>query len=105
MAREFPTDASLVDQLRIIMIPQQTEELGYTEYVAGSPVTPRVLSTQQVSSVFPTMIVPQEAGAFTPVQMEVRPASSERGPMPARICLLGQDLQTQQVFSLPEDFS
>lgn len=87
------------------MIPQQTEELGYTEYVAGSPVAPRVLSTEQVNSVFPTMIVPQEAGAFTPVQMEVRTASSERGKMPARISLLGQDRQTHLVFALPEDFS
>ena len=87
------------------MIPQQTEELGYTEYVAGSPVTPRVLSTEQVNDVFPAMTVPQEAGAFTPVQMEVRTMSSERGKMPARICLLDQDHQTHRVFALPEDFS
>jgi anaphase-promoting complex subunit 4 len=34
--------------------------------------------------------------------MEVKEASSERGMIPPRVCLLGKDLQSYKIFSLPE---
>ncbi|KAH8653357.1 anaphase-promoting complex, cyclosome, subunit 4-domain-containing protein [Xylariales sp. PMI_506] len=89
------------EELRIIRVPYQSAELGYQEYVSGSPTYPHVLSTEQVISVFPNMIVPSEGG-FMPVQMEVNEARSDRGDIPARVCLLGSDLQTYKVFALPK---
>lgn len=63
-----------------------------------------MLTNDDVTRLLPTMIVPCEPG-FVPVQMEVKKASSERGKIPARICLLGNDLHTYKVFALPEDLS
>ncbi|KAI0127922.1 anaphase-promoting complex component Cut20/Apc4 [Xylariales sp. AK1849] len=93
----------LKDQLRIIRIPHQSAEIGYQDYTPGGSVSPHVLSTEQVTSVFPNLIVPIE-GNFTPVHMEVKEASSERGNIPARICLLGNDLKTYRVYALPKEF-
>lgn len=67
-------------------------------------MTPHTLSNEQISSVFPNMTVPCEPG-FVPAQMEVKGASSERGKIPPRVCLLGSDSQTYKVFALPEDSS
>jgi anaphase-promoting complex subunit 4 len=60
-----------------------------------------VLSAEESTSVFPSMVIPRE-GDFAPVQMEIQEASSERGHIPARVCLLGRDGQTYRVFALPE---
>lgn len=89
--------------MRIIRIPHQSAELGYTDYVAGQSTVPHVLSTEQVTSVFPNMTVPAD-GEFVPVQMEIRGASKQRGHLPARVCLLGEDMQHYRVLSLPEKF-
>ncbi|KAI5859345.1 anaphase-promoting complex, cyclosome, subunit 4-domain-containing protein [Durotheca rogersii] len=98
-------------QLRLIRVPHKSEDLGYRAYSRGNEpvdasaerVTPvHVLSDEQVASAFANAVVPPEPG-FTPAQMEVREASSERGKLPARICLLGADARTYRVFALPED--
>ncbi|KAI0883552.1 anaphase-promoting complex, cyclosome, subunit 4-domain-containing protein [Annulohypoxylon maeteangense] len=86
---------------RIISIPHKSDELGYQPYSPGDVVTPHVLSNDQVTSVFTNMEVPCEP-SFTPAFMEVKAASSERGSIPPRVCLLGSDLQTYKVFALPE---
>ena len=65
-------------------------------------MTPQVLSNADVTSVILNMVVPAEPG-FVPVQMEVQEASSERGYIPPRVCLLGNDEQTYKVFALPDD--
>ncbi|KAK6822583.1 anaphase-promoting complex component Cut20/Apc4 [Apiospora arundinis] len=91
------------NEMRIIRIPHQSAELGYTDYVAGQSTVPHVLSTEQVTSVFPNMTVPAD-GEFVPVQMEIRGASKQRGHLPARVCLLGEDMQHYRVLSLPEKF-
>ncbi|KAI1458241.1 anaphase-promoting complex, cyclosome, subunit 4-domain-containing protein [Annulohypoxylon moriforme] len=87
---------------RIVRIPHKSDELGYQPYNSGDSVTPHVLSNDQVASVFMNLTVPCEPG-FTPALMEVREASSERGSIPPRVCLLGNDLQTYKVFALPEN--
>lgn len=61
-----------------------------------------MLSNDQVTNVFLNMILPCEPN-FLPAQMEVKGASSARGKIPPRVCLLGSDLQTYRVFALPED--
>ncbi|KAK7938105.1 anaphase-promoting complex component Cut20/Apc4 [Apiospora aurea] len=94
---------SVNDEMRIIRIPHQSADLGYGDYVAGQPTVPHVLSTEQVTSVFPNMIVPADEG-WEPVQMEIRGASKQRGHLPARVCLLGEEMQHYRVFGLPEKF-
>jgi anaphase-promoting complex subunit 4 len=44
--------------------------------------------------------IPSSAG-FLPVHMEVVEGSSERGEIPARVCLLGKDKVTYKVYALP----
>ncbi|KAI1654284.1 anaphase-promoting complex, cyclosome, subunit 4-domain-containing protein [Daldinia decipiens] len=88
--------------LRIIRIPHKSNDMGYRPYYSGDKVTPHVLSNDQITSAFMNVVVPCEPN-FIPAQMEIREASSERGKVPVRICLLGNDMQTYKVFSLPED--
>ncbi|KAI0449526.1 anaphase-promoting complex, cyclosome, subunit 4-domain-containing protein [Xylaria acuta] len=88
--------------LRLIRIPHKSEDLGYQPYTAGSRITPHELTNEQVTSVFLNMIVPCQPG-FVPVQMEIKEASTERGKLPPRVCLLGNDMQTYKMFALPED--
>lgn len=65
-------------------------------------VAPQVLTDDEVTSAVLNLVVPAELG-FAPAQMEVKEASSERGYIPPRVCLLGSDLQTYRVFALPDD--
>ncbi len=65
-------------------------------------MTPHVLSNEEVTNAILNMLIPADAG-FIPVQMEVKEASSERGYIPPRVCLLGSDLQVYKVFALPND--
>ncbi|GAP86422.1 putative anaphase-promoting complex component Cut20 Apc4 [Rosellinia necatrix] len=90
--------------LRLVRIPYKSEDLGYQPYVAGRGPTapPHELSDEQVAGVFLNMVVPCPPD-FAPAQMEIREASAERGKLPPRVCLLGSDMQTYQVFALPED--
>ncbi|KAI0419968.1 anaphase-promoting complex, cyclosome, subunit 4-domain-containing protein [Xylaria grammica] len=88
--------------LRLIRIPHKSEDLGYRPYTAGSQITPHELTNEQVANVFLNMIVPYQPD-FVPVQMEIKEASTERGKLPPRLCLLGNDMQTYKVFALPED--
>ncbi|KAI1376808.1 anaphase-promoting complex, cyclosome, subunit 4-domain-containing protein [Hypoxylon crocopeplum] len=88
--------------LRIIRIPHKNEDLAYQPYSLGGKLTPLVLSNDQVTSLFLNMTVPCEP-SFVPAQMEVKGASSERGKIPPRVCLLSTDSQTYKVFALPED--
>ncbi|KAI1501279.1 anaphase-promoting complex component Cut20/Apc4 [Biscogniauxia marginata] len=88
--------------LRLIRILHKSTDLGYQPYTPGDTAKPHVLSNDQVTSVFLNMVIPGEP-AFVPAQMEVREASSARGKIPPRICLLGgADMQTYKVFALPE---
>lgn len=87
---------------RIIRIPHKSDELGYQPYNSGHNITPHVLTNDQVTSVFTNMTIPC-GPSFVPALMEVKEACSERGHMPPRICLLGNDFQTYKVFALPED--
>ncbi|KAI2626536.1 anaphase-promoting complex, cyclosome, subunit 4-domain-containing protein [Hypoxylon sp. NC1633] len=95
----------LNDDSLLVLIPHKSEELSYRPYSPGSKPEPHSLSNDQVASAFPILTVPSEPGesSFVPAQMEVREASSERGKIPARVCLLGNDSQTYKVFALPED--
>ncbi|KAI1646981.1 anaphase-promoting complex, cyclosome, subunit 4-domain-containing protein [Daldinia loculata] len=88
--------------VRIIRIPHKSDDLGYRPYSSGDKVMPHVLSNDQITSAFMNLVVPCEPN-FIPAQMEIREASSERGKVPIRVCLLGNDMQTYKVFSLPED--
>ncbi|KAI2464147.1 anaphase-promoting complex, cyclosome, subunit 4-domain-containing protein [Annulohypoxylon bovei var. microspora] len=87
---------------RILRIPHKSDELGYQPYNSETNVTPHVLSNAQVASLFLSIPVPYEP-SFVPALMEVREASSDRGKIPPRVCLLGNDLQTYKVFALPGD--
>lgn len=93
---------NLDQPLRIVRIPHKADDLGYKPYQPGQTVVPHVLSNEEVTSAILNMMVPTEPG-FVPVQMEVKEASSERGYIPPRVCLLGSDLQTYKVFVLPDD--
>ncbi|KAI1149009.1 anaphase-promoting complex, cyclosome, subunit 4-domain-containing protein [Nemania diffusa] len=88
--------------LRLIRIPHKSDDLGYQPYTAGSQIAPHELTNEQVASVFLNMRVPCQAD-FIPTQMELKEASAERGKLPPRVCLLGNDMQTYKVFALPED--
>ncbi|RYO87821.1 hypothetical protein DL766_000724 [Monosporascus sp. MC13-8B] len=88
--------------LRIVRIPHRADDLGFQPYQPGSAVTPHVLSNEEVTTTTLNMVVPTDPG-FVPVQMEVKEASSERGYIPSRVCLLGSDLQTYKIFALPDD--
>ncbi|KAI1824853.1 anaphase-promoting complex, cyclosome, subunit 4-domain-containing protein [Xylaria intraflava] len=88
--------------LRLIRIPHKSEDLGYQPYTAGAQIAPHELTNDQVTSVFLNMVVPCEP-PFAPAQMEIKEASAERGRLPPRVCLLGDDMQTYKVFALPED--
>ncbi|OTB05018.1 hypothetical protein M426DRAFT_22367 [Hypoxylon sp. CI-4A] len=90
--------------LRLIKIPHKSNELGYRPYTSGAIITPHALQNDQVTSLFVNMTVPCEPG-FVPAKMEIKGASSERGNIPARVCLLGSDSQTYKVFALPEDLA
>ena len=61
-----------------------------------------MLTDDEVTSAVLNLVVPAEPG-FSPAQMEVKEASSERGYIPPRVCLLDSDLQTYRVFALPDD--
>ncbi|KAH6661346.1 anaphase-promoting complex, cyclosome, subunit 4-domain-containing protein [Truncatella angustata] len=92
----------VVEQLRLIKVPHQSADLGYQKYDPWVLEEPHELSTEQVTSIFPNVIVPGTNG-FVPVRMEVKEASSERGHIPARVCLLSNDGHTYRVFALPEN--
>lgn len=91
------------EEIRIIRIPHQSAELGYKDYAPDAPTSSHALSAEQVLSVFPNMIVPSEGG-FLPTRMEVKEASTERGNIPTRLCLLGEDMKMYKVFALPDEF-
>jgi anaphase-promoting complex subunit 4 len=57
----------------------------------------------QVKDVFASTDVSSEKD-FRPVQMEVREACSDRGRIPARVCLLDEDLETYRVYAIPDSF-
>lgn len=67
--------------------------------------TPRGLrfEAQTLSDVLSAAKIPSGAG-FVPVHMEVVEASSQRGDIPARVCLLSKDKVTYKVYSLPQDW-
>ncbi|OTB09784.1 hypothetical protein K445DRAFT_323643 [Daldinia sp. EC12] len=88
--------------LRIIRVPHKSDELGYQPYTSGGEITPHILSDDQVTSAFRNAVMPCESN-FVPARMEVKEASSERDRVPIRVCLLGNDMQTYKVFSLPEE--
>ncbi|RYP54554.1 hypothetical protein DL769_010329 [Monosporascus sp. CRB-8-3] len=100
----FRTATEMVNDqpLRIVRIPHRADDLGFQRYQPGSAVTPHVLSNEEVTGMTLNMVVPADPG-FVPVQMEVKEASSERGYIPSRVCLLGSDLQTYKIFALPDD--
>ncbi|KAI1781496.1 anaphase-promoting complex, cyclosome, subunit 4-domain-containing protein [Hypoxylon cercidicola] len=88
--------------LRVVRIPQKSNDLGYQPYTTERNIIPHVLRNDQVTSVFLNMTVPCEPG-FIPAHMEVKQASSKRGDTPPKVCLLGRDCQTYRVYALPEE--
>ncbi|KAI0022065.1 anaphase-promoting complex, cyclosome, subunit 4-domain-containing protein [Xylariomycetidae sp. FL0641] len=90
--------------VRLVRIPHGSEDLGYQPYKPKQAVSPHVLDNQQVETLFVNFAVPCEAG-FVPTHMEIKEASSERGKLPPRVCLLGRDSQTYKVFALPDDLA
>ncbi|KAJ8120497.1 hypothetical protein ONZ43_g2809 [Nemania bipapillata] len=100
MPKGKPSDSG--SPLRLIRIPHKSEDLGYQPYTAGSQIAPHELTNEQVANVFLNMVVPCESD-FIPARMELKEASTERGKLPPRVCLLGNDMQTYKVFALPED--
>ncbi|SPO01037.1 related to cyclosome/APC subunit Cut20/Apc4 [Cephalotrichum gorgonifer] len=81
----------------ILSIPlSPSTALPWTPHTGPEP-SPTQLDTPP-ASILP---VPTEAGdAFFPVQMDVHDASDARGPLPARVCLLGKDRCIYRVFKL-----
>jgi len=58
--------------------------------------------TEVLLDVFWSAAIPgTSTGGFAPAQMEVISASSARGDLPARVCLLGADMMAYRVFTLP----
>jgi anaphase-promoting complex subunit 4 len=47
--------------------------------------------------------IPSATG-FVPIHMEVVEGTSERGELPARVCLLGKDRHTYKVFAIPPNW-
>ncbi|KAI0202763.1 anaphase-promoting complex, cyclosome, subunit 4-domain-containing protein [Astrocystis sublimbata] len=90
------------EPLRLIRIPYKSEQLGYQPYTAGRLIVPHELANEQVTSVFLNMTVPCPP-SFKPTQMEIIEDSTERGKLPPRVCLLGEDMYTYKVFALPQD--
>ncbi|KAI1180084.1 anaphase-promoting complex, cyclosome, subunit 4-domain-containing protein [Nemania sp. FL0916] len=97
-----PKTPSATQHLQLIRIPHKSNDLGYQPYTAGAQIAPHRLDNEQVAGVFLNMTIPCPPG-FVPTQMEVKEASAERGKLPPRLCLLGDDMQTYKVFELPED--
>ena len=64
----------------------------------GSPPTEALLAAFWSAEIPGT-----SKGGPAPVQMEVMAASSARGDLPARICLLGADRVAYRVFALPPE--
>ena len=60
------------------------------------------LSEEEVLDRFWSVAVPSDT-TFSPLQMEVASASTARGDVPARLCVLGQDRAAYRVFALPDE--
>lgn len=83
----------------LLNIPFQS--LSYTAYENNRVPEPLRIAEEDIGDVFSPANFGQML-SFAPTQMQVVEASSSRGDMPARVCLLGRDRSTYKVFALPE---
>ncbi|KAF9871668.1 anaphase-promoting complex component cut20 apc4 [Colletotrichum karsti] len=80
----------------ISTIPIPSQALNYTLYEEENLPDPVPLSEQLQGK---CLTLPEDS-SFVPVQMDVQDATSARGEIPARVCLLGSDRFTYKVFGL-----
>ncbi|KAB5558114.1 anaphase-promoting complex, cyclosome, subunit 4-domain-containing protein [Coniochaeta sp. 2T2.1] len=79
------------------------QALPYKDYASGTVPEPPQLDSEQFSNTLTSAGIPSIPG-FVPVHMEVVGASSQRGEIPARVCLLGKDRTTYKVYALPKNW-
>lgn len=84
----------------LLQVPFRSSQMTYFDI--SSPPPPHSLSDEEVRTAFSPLEL-ADGSSFVPVQMEVKQASSARGEIPARVCLLGNDQVTYKVFALPEN--
>ncbi|KAJ0167617.1 Anaphase-promoting complex subunit 4 [Colletotrichum tanaceti] len=88
----------------VVTIPVQSPNMNYIPLQEGSLPAATALS-QQLQGEHTTATIPEDP-SFTPVRLDVQKASSARGDVPARVCLLGANRTAYKVFSLgagPDD--
>ena len=79
------------------------DSLPYEEHVAGKEPQALRFEADSLGDLLSTAKVPCAAG-FVPVHMQVVGGSSQRGDIPARVCLLGKDRATYKVYALPRNW-
>ncbi|TID02836.1 Anaphase-promoting complex subunit 4 [Colletotrichum higginsianum] len=90
--------------VEVVTVPVQSPNMNYVPLQEGSLPAATALS-QQLQGEYTTATIPKDT-SFTPVHLEVQKASSARGDVPARVCLLGANRTAYKVFSLgagPDD--
>ena len=79
------------------------QSLPYREHASGTTPDPLQLDSGQLGDTFTEAGIPDVPG-FVPIHMEVVEASSQRGEIPARVCLLGKDRTTYKVYAFPKNW-
>lgn len=95
---EAPSSHCTDSSLLLLNIPYQS--LPYEDQTDEKTPIELRLEAENLSDVLCVAKIPSGAG-FVPVHMEVVEASSQRGDIPPRVCLLGKDKATYKVYSLP----
>lgn len=85
----------------LLNIPFQS--LSYRDIADGKTPEALRLEADKLGEKLSLVTVPTSA-AFQPIHMEVIEGSSQRGDIPARVCLLGKDKVTYKVYALPRDW-
>ncbi|TQN65656.1 Anaphase-promoting complex subunit 4 [Colletotrichum shisoi] len=90
--------------VEVVTVPVQSPNMNYVPLQEGSLPAATALS-QQLQGEHTAATIPEDA-SFTPVHLDVQKASSTRGDVPTRVCLLGANRTAYKVFSLgagPDD--
>lgn len=86
----------------LVRIAYQSASVPYQEYREGQCPPVLRLDSAEGEGICSYFGFSQMAG-FTPIQMEVQRASTLRGEIPGRVCLLGRDRALCKTYALPED--
>ncbi|KAH8909786.1 anaphase-promoting complex component Cut20/Apc4 [Coniochaeta sp. PMI_546] len=87
--------------LSLLNIPFQA--LPYEDIAHSQNLKALRIEAEKLDDTLSLAKVPTSAG-FQPIHMEVVEGSSQRGEIPARVCLLGKDKVTYKVYALPRNW-